>query len=69
MTGTRTGTPADTEITTEKVDAASPSASSIVTRRPYHKPALRQLGSVRDLTFGSPIVGVNDAMGGRVMLM
>ena len=44
-------------------------ASSRAARRPYHKPQLRQLGSVRDLTFGSPIAGVNDLMGGRVMIM
>ena len=62
-TGTR-GTN-DTAGTTPQVDTAPSRAA----RRPYHKPQLRQLGSVRDLTFGSPIVGVNDLMGGRVMIM
>jgi hypothetical protein len=38
-------------------------------RRPYQKPRLRLLGSVRDLTFGSPVGGLNDGMGGRFPLM
>lgn len=59
------GTPG-TETNEQGETVTSSSRSS---RRPYHKPQLRQLGSVRDLTFGSPIVGINDFMGGRVMIM
>jgi|GEM_PF-5309801 len=38
-------------------------------RRAYQPPELRALGNVRDLTFGSPIVGVNDFLGARQMVM
>ena len=64
VTGTST---TQTTETTEQGEAGT--SSSRLPRRPYHKPQLRQLGSVRDLTFGSPIAGVNDLMGGRVMVM
>jgi hypothetical protein len=43
-------------------------ASSRLPRRPYHKPVLRPLGSVRDLTFGSVGGPIIDAMGGRSMM-
>lgn len=38
-------------------------------RAPYKKPQLRRLGSVRDLTFGSPSGAIGDLMGGRQMIM
>ncbi len=34
-------------------------------KRPYHAPQLRRLGSVRDLTLGSPLVSVSDTKGGK----
>lgn len=72
VTGSK-GTPAGIEPT-EQVGAITSPVTFAETflgtpRRPYHKPQLRQLGSVRDLTFGSPIAGVNDFMGGRIMVM
>ncbi len=72
---TRTGTPTDAEPTLELTGSAGPAASAVpsgstsAARRPYRKPQLRALGSVRDLTFGSPVAGLNDFMGGRVKTM
>jgi len=35
-------------------------------RRSYAAPRLKRLGSVRDLTLGSPLLPSNDFMGGRM---
>lgn len=73
MTRTRIETPNDTQsgvAQVNSVETADPSnATSPSQRRPYHKPQLRVLGSVRDLTFGSPVAGINDFMGGNVRVM
>lgn len=51
---------------TALTSALAPEASG---RKPYQKPALRRLGSVRELTLGSPIAGATDGRGGRRRLM
>lgn len=40
-------------------------ASAHAGRRAYAAPRLKRLGSVRDLTLGSPALPFNDLMGGR----
>ncbi len=40
-------------------------ASDDPKRRPYTTPRLRRLGSVRDLTLGSPLQAGNDQAGGK----
>jgi hypothetical protein len=52
--------------TTVKANVDEPSASP---RRPYRKPELRRLGSVRELTLGSPVAGALDGKGLRRPLM
>lgn len=38
-------------------------------RAPYHPPHLRRLGSVRDLTLGSPVGGFMDGLPGGMRSM
>lgn len=42
-----------------------PSDTAHAGRRAYAAPRLKRLGSVRDLTLGSPALPFNDFMGGR----
>ncbi len=52
---------------TVDVDVAEPARSAAVASsrlRPYTSPRLRRLGSVRDLTLGSPRGAQNDFRGG-----
>lgn len=47
-----------------RVETAHATASTGTSRAPYAAPRLRRLGSVRDLTLGSPALPFGDAMGG-----
>jgi len=51
-------TPQDSQPTQEAKSASQP-------RRKYEAPRLKRLGSVRDLTLGSPALPFGDSMGGR----
>lgn len=44
---------------------AAVSAEPRTPRRPYHAPRLRQLGSVRELTLGSPAGKLADGAGAK----
>jgi hypothetical protein len=45
-------------------DGSAPTAPGLVTRRKYKHPRLKRLGSVRDLTLGSPMLPFSDGGGG-----
>lgn len=49
---------------TARTEASLSTASTGTSRAPYAAPRLRRLGSVRDLTLGSPALPFGDAMGG-----
>lgn len=48
----------------EMTDASDGHAQAAPTRAAYKAPSLRRLGSVRDLTLGSPLLPFGDLMGG-----